>query len=227
MRTLLTLILLAPAALNAQVMRDSVIAVNSTRTVRLTPDRATLFVTVEGTAETSRDALAVADAKLAAVLRAVRGLGDGVQLGTPIAFSVAPTPGARGYIGSPTVTTLTARTAVRVYVSRLSDLARTFAAVADAGAAGTSALTFESSVADSARRAEVASALVMARQEASAIAATLDGHLGGVVDISTTSNDRAFLQPAMLPMEGMMGQPAQAPEVLVSVTVTARFRLVR
>ena len=73
----------------------------------------------------------------------------------------------------------------------------------------------------------MAVALVTARQEASAIATALDGRLGGVVDIGTNSTDRMFMQPAMLAIDGMMGQPTPAPEVLVSVSVTARFRLVR
>jgi uncharacterized protein YggE len=227
MRAPLALLLLIPAVIDAQTTRDSVIAVNATRTVRVVPDRASLFVTVEGTAETSRDALARADTKLVAVLAALRALGDGVELGTAVAFSVAPTPGNRGFPGAPSTSTLTARTAVRVTVSRLAQLARTFAAASDAGAASTSALTFEFSAADSVRRAEVAAALVTARQEAEAIASALGGRIGGIVDISTTSSDRGFQQPAMLPMEGMMGQPVYAPEVMLSVSVTARFRIVR
>ncbi len=226
MRLLLAL-LLVPTLLGAQLSRDSVIAVNTNRLVRLVPDRATLFVTVEGTAETSRDALARADSKLVAVMAALRALGPGIELGTPVAYSVGPTPGARGYPGAPSSPTVTARTAVRVHVARLALLASAFTAAADAGAAGTGALAFESSQSDSARGAEVAAALATARREADAIAAVLGGRIGGIVDISTSSQDRLYQQPAMLPMEGSMGQPTFAPEVTLNIMVNARFRLVR
>jgi uncharacterized protein YggE len=226
MRTLLLAALLLPATVAGQVTRDSVIAINLTRTVKLTPDRASWFVTIEGTAETSRAALALAETKLTAVTQALRALDGTVALGTPVAFAVGPTPGMRGYPGSPTLATVTARTAMRVQVTRLADLARALAAAAEAGAAGASGVTFESSAADSARRAEIGVALAMARQEAQTIATALDGRVGGLIDVSTSSNDRMFAQPTMLPMEGM-NQPTGVPEVTVSITVTARFRLVR
>lgn len=226
MRPLLALLFI-PALLSAQVARDSVIAVNANRLVRLAPDRASLFVTVEGTAETSRDALARAESKLVAVMAALRALGAGVELGTPVPYSVGPTPGARGYPGAPTSPTITARTAVRVHVARLSLLPSTFVAASDAGAAGTGALAFESSQADSARGAEVTAALIAARREADAIAAALGGRIGGIVDVNTSSQDRGYQLPAMLPMESGMGQPSYAPEVTLSIMVNVRFRLVR
>lgn len=226
MRAIAFVAFLIPFGLSAQIQRDSVIAVNMTRTVKLAPDHASWFVTIEGTAETSAAAQALAESKATAVTRALRALGPTVELGSPVAFSVGPTPGMRGYPGSPSQPTTTARTAMRVRVTRMADLARALAAASEAGAAGASGVTFESSVADSARRAEVAKALAMLRQEAEIIASALDGRIGGLVDVSTTSSDRVFGQPTMLPMEGM-NQPTLVPEVSVSVTVTARFRLVR
>ena len=226
MRAMLLAILLAPAALSAQFTRDSVITINLTRTAKLPPDAASWFITIEGTAETSRAAQALADTKLNAVTQALRALGGAVTLGTPVSFSVGPTPGVRGYPGSPAVGTVTARTAMRVHVTRMAYLGRALAAAAEAGAAGASGVTFESSAADSARRAEVALALATARQEAQIIATALDGRIGGLVDVGTTSNDRMFAQPTMLPMEGMV-QQVGVPEVTITVTVTARFRFVR
>lgn len=222
----LGLILFARVAV-AQPTRDSVLTVSATRVVRLVPDHATLFVTVEGTAETSADALARADGKLVQVLAALRALGDGVRIATPIAFSVAPTPNSRGFPGAPVAATITARTAVRVTVMRMTLLARTFAAASDAGAASAGSLTFESTAADSARLAEVAAAIVSARDEAMAMATGLGGRLGGLVEISSSSMDRGYGQPATLPFEGGMSFPPLAPEVMFHVTVTARFRLVR
>lgn len=227
MRALLLSLLLVASIADAQQPRDSVLTVSITRAVRLVPDHATMFVTVEGTAETSTDALARADGKLANVLSALRALGASVVVGTPIPFSVAPTPNSRGFPGAPAATTITARTAFRVAVARIDHLARAFAAASDAGAASTGALVFESSAADSARRVEVAAALVMARREADVMAAGLGGRIGGLVEVSSSSVDRSFMQPATLPMDANMSFPLQAPEVVFSVTVTARFRMVR
>jgi uncharacterized protein YggE len=225
MRALAFAVLLAPAMLAAQTSRDSVISINLTRVVKLAPDRATWFVTIEGTAETSQAAQTLAESKLATVTRALRELGSAVSLGTPVAFAVGPTPGMRGYPGSPTTGTVTARTALRVQVTRLAELARALAAASEAGAAGASGVSFESSVSDSVRRAEVGIALTMARAEAQIIATALDGRIGGLVDVSTTSNDRMYMQPTMLPMEGM-SQPTHAPEVAITVTVSVRYRIV-
>jgi uncharacterized protein YggE len=222
------IVLMIPAGLGAQMSRDSVISVTVTRSFRLAPDRATFFVTIDGTAETSRDALAVGDAKLLAVLSALRNIGDGVVLGTPTPFSVAPPPSSRGFPGTSSGATVTSRTAVRATITRLSELARTFAAATDAGATGTSALAFQSSAADSARRVELAVALSTARQDAAVIARALDGRVGGLVEVQSSSDDRVYFnQTAMLPMEGFAGQPTLAPEVLGSVSVTVRFKLIR
>ena len=75
MRAFALLILLTPAVLGAQTVRDSVLSVSVTRSFRITPDRASFFVVVDGTAETSGDALTVGNTKLEAVLRALRGVG--------------------------------------------------------------------------------------------------------------------------------------------------------
>ena len=227
MRALLLSVLLVATVADAQQVRDSILTVSSTRTVRLVPDRATMFVTVEGTAETSTDALARADGKLANVLAALRALGAPVTIGTPIPFSVAPTPNSRGFPGAPAATTTTARTAFRVEVTRVDYLSRAFAAASDAGAASTGALVFESSAADSVRRVEVAAALQTARREADAMATGLGGRVGGLVEVSSSSSDRAFMQPATLPLDANMSFPVLAPEVVFSVAVTARFRIVR
>lgn len=173
-------LLLVPASLQGQVTRDSVITVNTMRSVRVSADRASLFVSVEGTAETAREAVSRAEAKLAAVTAALRSVRDGVEIGAPVTFSVGSTMSVRGYPGPAAAPSLTARSAIRVQVSRLSQLAPAVAAAIDAGAAGASTITFESTAADSVRRVFVVEALADARREAEAIAAGLGGRVGAL-----------------------------------------------
>ena len=76
---------LAPAALNAQIIqtgRDSVITVSAARTSRVTADRASLYVIVEGTAETATDAVARVETKLGGVSDALKKLGALVDVST-------------------------------------------------------------------------------------------------------------------------------------------------
>ncbi len=225
-RATLTLLLLPTLAAAQQATRDSVISVTASRTVRVAPDRATLFVTVEGTAESSSDALARVDSKLKGIGAALRGLGAGVTAGAPTTVSVSPTPNNRGFPSAPSANTLTARAAFKVQVSDIAMLARVFAAATDAGAASTGALTFESSAADSIRRAEMAIAIQGARLDAEAIARALGARVVGFVDANTNVG-QAFSQPATLPSENFGGSPLFAPEVTLTVTVGVRFRLMR
>lgn len=220
-------LVLVPVAIQAQVMRDSIITVNTARSFRVSADRASLFVSVEGTAETAREAVSRAEAKLAAVTAALRGARDGVEMGAPVTFSVGPTMSARGFPGAPAAPSLTARAAIRVQVTRLSYLAPAVSAALDAGAAGASSVVFESTSADSTRRAVVVEALTDARKEAEAIAASLGGRVGALVDVSTSGGDRGFQGPTVFAFDGGFGQQGFAPEVLLNVTVIMRFRLIR
>lgn len=216
-----------PTLVAAQAGGDSIITVTSMRSIQVAPDAASLYVTVEGTAETSGAALALAESKLASVLDALRGVGSGIKLGPPIVYSVGPTPGPRDYPGAPAVGTLTARTAVRVDVNSLADLARVYTAATDAGAAGLSSPSFSSSAVDSVSRAEVGEAIARANEEAAAIAAALGGRISGAVSVSRSGNQRPFMQPTTLPPNSNFGQPLFAPEIDVNVSVTVRFRFVR
>ncbi|MCU0633613.1 MAG: SIMPL domain-containing protein [Gemmatimonadaceae bacterium] len=223
-----TLLLLSvPLLLEAQATRDSVVSTTVTRTVRVAPDRATLFVGIDGTAETAREAVARAEAKVAQVRDALTRAGAGVELGPAVTVSVGPSPNMRGFPSPSVASSYSARVAMRLTVTRLTALATSVAAALDAGAAQGSYPAFESSQADSVRRAVAAEALPIARRELEAVAAGLGGQLGALLEVSTSTMDRSPGVGTMIAFDGSFGGPTIPPDVAFTVNITVRYRLVR
>jgi uncharacterized protein len=221
------LLCVIPLTLQAQTARDSVISVTVSRTARIVPDRATLFLSVDGTAETAKDAVARAETKLASVRDALARVPAGSEIGQALSFSVGPAQTMRSFPSPPVAPSYSARTALRLHVTRLSTLATTVAAALDAGAAQVTLPVFESSQADSVRRAVVAEAMPSARREAEAIATSLGGRIGALVEITTSGVDRFQSPQNIFAYDNGYSGPSMAPEVTVAVTLTARYRLVR
>lgn len=218
-----------PVTLEAQavLVRDSVITVTASRTTRVAADRASLYVTLEGTAETATDAVARVETKIKGVTEALKALGPRVAFDPPIAYTVGPTPAPNGYPGLASPASNLARTIIKVHVTRVEQLAHVMASALGAGAVGTSMVTFEVSAADSIRRARIAEALVVARLDAEVIAASLGGRLGALVDVSTNSGPAANPQSPALSFDTRFGQQAMSPEVAITTNVTVRYRLLR
>ena len=224
---LLVLALLLPLQLSAQTVRDSVVSVSTSRTSRIAPDRASFYVIVEGTAETPADAVARVDSKLRMVSDALKAFGSRVALDPPIAYGVGPSPAPNGYPGVATPATNLARSVMRVQLSRPDQIASVVAAAIGAGAATSSALTFESSVADSVRRARINDALSVARMDAESIASSLGAHLGALISVATSGGPFAFQAPSTLSFDSRFGQQAPSPDIVVTTTVTVQYHLIR
>jgi len=202
-------------------------AATASRTSRVVPDRASLYVIVEGTAETATDAIARVETKLKTVTDALRALGSRVALDPPVAYGVGPSPTPNGYPVLTTPPTNLARSVMRVQLNRPDQIANVIAAAIGAGAAGSSSLAFESSVADSVRRARIGDALTVARTDAEAIARSLGGQLGALVSVTTGGGQFGFQQPATLSLDNRFGQQMWAPEIVITTTVTVQYRVVR
>ena len=226
MRLRFLLLAALPAPLLAQA-RDSIISVTATRTTRVAPDRAAFYVIVEGTAETPADANARVDAKLKAVLDALNGFGARVKVDAPVAYGVGPTPNLNGYPVNPSPPTNLARSVIRVQTERPEQTAQVVAAAIGAGAASSSSLTFEASAADSIRRARVGEALSVAHGDAEAIASSLGGHLGALVNVTVTGGPFGFPNSTSLNFDNRFGQQAQVPDVAITTNVTVQYKLVR
>jgi hypothetical protein len=82
-------------------------------------------------------------------------------------------------------------------------------------------------VADSVRRARINDVLDVARRDAEAIAKSLGARLGALVSVNIGGGNFGFQAPSVLAFDNRFGQPAPAPEVTISTTVTVQYRLVR
>ena len=228
MRLRLLAIALVPFAAHAQVARDSIISASSSRTSRLTPDRASFFVVVEGTAETAVDAVARVESKLKGVTDALRGFNSRIDIDRPIAYNVGPTPPPNGFPSNTGPATNLARSLIHVTTSRTDQISGLIAAALGAGAANTTPLTFESSAADSVRRTRIAEVLASVRGDAEALAQALGGRLGSVVDVSTNAGGPSFNPLSYLVFDTRFGAgQATAPEVVITTSVSIRYHLIR
>jgi uncharacterized protein YggE len=219
-------LLLAPLALPAQAPTDTTIAVSITRTSRVLADRAAVLIGVEGASENARDAMARAETAAAAVTEALRKLALPVSIERPVIVMTGDNPALRGFQSSPLPTSRVVRFVIRVLPARLEHLTRILPVAVDAGAKGMVSFAFESSAADSVRRTLVADAAAAARQEAVAAATALGGRVGALLS-ATTSGGPSFQGPSMVSFDNTFSMSNQSPEVMVSVTLTARYRLLR
>src|SRR3954469_1652603 len=99
MRLHILLLATLPLPLVAQLPRDSIVTVSATRVSHVRPDRASFFLVVEGTAETTTDAIARVDTKVKAVVDAMKTFGARVNLDPPVGLGVGPSPAPNGYPG--------------------------------------------------------------------------------------------------------------------------------
>jgi uncharacterized protein YggE len=227
MRLGLVVLALSPAVVQAQSIRDSTISVSATKVTRIVPDRATMYVLVEGSAETPSDAVTRAETKLKAVSEALKTLGSSAEPDRAITYSVGPTPQPNVYPGAGVPQSNISRAVLRVSMNRVDQIARVAAGALAAGASGVSTITFESTVADSVRRSRMTEALAVARADALALATALNGKLGGLVDVTSTAGNIGFAGPAMLNFETRFMQPTQVPEVTITTSVIVRYRLIQ
>lgn len=220
------ILVFTPLTLHAQTVRDSTLAISASRTTHVVADRASFYVVVEGTAETAPDAVTRVDTKVKAVLEAIRNSGGRAEVDAPINYTVGATQSQNGYPMPASPPTNLARSVIRVQLNRVDQLAKLVGAAIAAGAASTSTVAFESSSADAVRRVRLAETIAAARADAEAMAAALGGHLGALVDASSTAGP-TFTQPPMLNFDGRFGSQFPAPEVAITTSATLRFRLVR
>jgi len=223
---LLALSLLAVHALAAQTVRDSVISVSAFRNSRVAADRASLYLVVDGTAETATDAVARVETKLKSVTEALKTFGTRIEIDKPLTYSVGATPSPNGFPGPATPASNIARAIIHVAQVRPAEVATLVAAALNAGAASSSALNFESSVADSVRRARMAEVFAVAHADAEALAKVLGGRLGALVDV-TSNSGQSFQQPVTLNFDNRFPNQTATPEVPITTTVIVRYRVIR
>jgi uncharacterized protein YggE len=192
---------------------------------RVAPDRAHIHIIVESKALTAAEAATRNGRAVGTVQDTLRraGLDSGV---TTSSYHVGPdferSPEAR----EPRRVGYTARTVLRVRLSRLDYVGRVIDASLAKGATGVEAVYFESSRAEEERRAALAEAAAAARRDAEALARALGGSLGRLISVSTAgSTDPRRLNMAMDQVR-LRGTEITPSEIVIAAAVITRWHFV-
>jgi uncharacterized protein len=198
---------------------------------KVTPDRASIAVSVQTRALTAAAAAAENAQKTQAVLDALMKLGlTREQLGTE-GYTVYPEVRYDTNGGSPRVTGYVVTNTVRAETKRTAQAGAIVDAALGAGANQIGGLTFYASSIDEARRQAIGSAVAGARADAEAMARAAGGTLGTLIELSTggpTIPPRPMYDISMRSkaMAASAPTPVNPGEQTVTVYVTARWQFI-
>jgi uncharacterized protein YggE len=226
--------LMAPLTAHTQDSRatpDAIpqIAVTGRGEVKVSPDRATIQVSVQTRAVTAAAAAAENTTRQQAVLRALRALGLANDQLSTINYNVYPEQ--RYEQGKePVIVAYNVTNTLLVDVRKLDQVGPLIDAALSHGANMITSLQFFASNTEAARRSAIASAIEKARADAEAAARAAHGSLGTLLEI----NIGAYLPPPPRPMmmlrsAGGVAQadtPINPGEETLSVEVSTRWRFV-
>jgi uncharacterized protein YggE len=218
---------LAASAQQLQLPRDTTIVVSITRTGRAPADRVSLYFGVESVAETTPLAIDRLQSKIKAILDSVKRASPSTQADVPVVLGAGPAA-PNGY-PAPNSPVFTARAAVRVTVSKLTELPTLQLAAASAGAMMSGAPQYESSTIEGVWKTKSAEALTSARAAAEASADAQGYKLGRMLSMNVSGGPQnAFQQQAQLNFDPRSTYSQLfSPDVIVNATVSATYLLVK
>ena len=228
---LLFMLILAPLTLHAQDIQAPVsaipqIAVTGRGEVKVSPDRATIQISVQTRGSTAAGAAAENANKQQAVLSALRALGLGNDQLSTINYNVYPEQ--RYEQGKePVIVAYNVTNTILAEVRKLTQVGPVIDAALSHGANMITSLQFYASNTEAARRTAIATAIEKARADADAAAKAARGTLGTLLEISIGS----YSPPPPRPMM-MMAKQAQADtpinpgEETLAVEVSTRWRFI-
>jgi uncharacterized protein YggE len=208
----------------------SSVYVTNQATIRLPPDRATIFLIVDVPAATPALASERAAQGAKAVLDTLKRVGVPAGSARLVDYGAAPTVATGGAPPVPGAT-YTARSVIRVELQSLELLSRVGTASFAAGATLMGPIQFGAAEMDSARRSGLAGALAQARTDAEEMAKAAGGRLGRLLDLNMNPMYSADLNPQPLPLGGPnYAYDAAAawrtpPEVIRAWTVAGRWEV--
>ena len=225
--------LLAPLTVHSQDTRapnDPVpqIVVTGRGEVKVSPDRASIQVSVQTRAATAAAAAAENANKQQAVLSALRALGlTNDQLST-VGYNVYPEQ--RYDQGKePVIIGYNVTNTIPVDVRKLTQVGPVIDAALAHGANSISSLQFYASNTEAARRSAIAVAIEKARADADAAARAARGTLGSLLEINVSSYSPRPPQPMMMRAAAGMAQadtPINPGEETLSVEVSTRWKFI-
>jgi uncharacterized protein YggE len=205
------------------------IVVSARGEVKISPDRATVQISVQTRATTAAAAASENANKLQAVLTALRALGlTNDQLST-INYNVYP---EQRYVPDkePVIIGYNVTNTVLADVRRLNQVGPVIDAALSHGANMITSLQFYASNTEAARRSAIASAIEKARADADAAAHAANGTLGGLLEINIGSYAPPPPRPMMMmKAAGVSAQadtPINAGDETLTVEVTTRWKFV-
>ena len=229
----ITLMILAPVTTHAQDTRapfDAIpqISVVGRGEIKVSPDRATIQISVQTRAATAATAAAENATKQQSVLSALKALGlTDDQLST-INYNVYPEQ--RYEQGKePVIVAYNVTNTILVDVRKLSQVGPVIDAALAHGANMIASLQFYASNTEAARRSAIASAIEKARADAEAAAHAAHGTLGSLLELSVGSYSPPPPRPMMM-ARAVAGGTAQADTPInpgdetLSVEVSTRWR---
>jgi uncharacterized protein YggE len=224
--------LLAPLTVHAQDIRAPVdqipqIAVTGRGEIKVSPDRATIQVSVQTRAATAAAAAAENASKQQGVLAALRKLGLGNDQLSTINYNVYPEQ--RYEQGKePVIVGYNVTNTILVDVRKLDQVGPVIDAALANGANMITSLQFYASNTEAARRTAIATAIDKARADAEAAARAARGSLGTLLEINIGAYSPQPPRPmAMMRANALAADtPIQPGEETLSVEVSTRWRFI-
>jgi uncharacterized protein len=228
------LFLLAPVHVHAQVRQAPFepipqISVTGRGEVKVSPDRATIQISVQTRAATAAQAAADNANKQQSVLVALRALGLGTDQLSTVNYNVYPEQ--RYEQGKePTIVAYNVTNTILAEVRKLSQVGPVIDAALSHGANMITSLEFSASNTETARRTAIATAIERARADAEAAARAAHGSLGTLLEITIGAYSPPPPRPMMM-APGVAGvaqaeTPINPGEETLSVQVGTRWRFV-
>jgi uncharacterized protein YggE len=203
------------------------VVTSATGEVRVTPDRATIFMGVQTRGKTAAEASVQNARKVRAVLDTLRAAGIPQELISTVEYNVYPEQRYDRDKGdeAPIIIGYNVSNTVRIEVRNLADLGKLIDAALAKGANNMNSLQFFSSKADSARRVALGKAVELARKDGEAMARAAGVSLGDLLELSSS---QSFSPP--IPMMAMaraeaVQTPVSPGEQVISAAIVARWRL--
>ena len=205
------------------------IAVTGRGEVKVSPDRATIQVSVQTRAVTAAAAAAENATKQQSVLAALRALGLRSDQLSTINYNVYPEQ--RYEQGKePVVVAYNVTNTILVDVRKLTQVGPVIDAALSHGANMITSLQFYASNTETARRSAIATAIEKARADAEAAARAAHGSLGTLLEINIGAYSPPPPRPMMMSRVAGVAQmdatPINAGEETLSVEVSTRWRFI-
>lgn len=196
--------------------------------VKVSPDRATIQLSVQTRALTAAAAAAENATRQQAVLGALRSLGLGNDQLSTINYNVYPEQ--RYEQGKePVIVAYNVTNTILVDVRKLDQVGPVIDAALSHGANMITSLQFYASNTEAARRSAIATAIEKARADAEAAARAARGSLGTLLEISIGAYSPPSPRPLMMVRTAAIAQadtPINPGEEMLSVEVSTRWRFI-